>query len=135
MRLATVITADRDAGGGSATRAAVQSGDRFVLLAARDLSELLETAGWQEQAAAAADDAAAGVARDSIPVHSPRFAPVLPRPSKVLLPGLNHAGHIPGRGPEPPASWMMLVPLGARPEPTTSTSPVTLRASLAADVV
>ena len=46
MRLATVITAARDASGGPATRAAVQSGDRFVLLAARDLSELLETAGY-----------------------------------------------------------------------------------------
>ena len=102
MRLATVITTARDAGGGPATRAAVQSGDHFVLLAAQDLSELLETAGWQEQAAAAAEEAAGGVPHGSIPVEDARFATVLPRPSKVICCGLNYADHIAEMGRELP---------------------------------
>ncbi len=102
MRLATVITAASDAGGGPATRAAVQSGDRFVLLAARDLSELLETcrlAGSRQQAAA---EAAGGSPGDSIPVDDARFATVLPRPSKVICCGLNYADHIAEMGRELP---------------------------------
>lgn len=104
MRLATVITAASDPSGGPATRAAVQSGDRFVLLAARDLNELLETAGWQEQAAAAAEQAAAegGGLHDSIPADGARFATVLPRPSKVICCGLNYADHITEMGRELP---------------------------------
>lgn len=104
MRLATVITAASDPSGGPATRAAVKSGDRFVLLAARDLNELLETAGWQEQAAAAAEQAAAegGGLHDSIPADGARFATVLPRPSKVICCGLNYADHITEMGRELP---------------------------------
>lgn len=102
MRLATVITAARDASGGPATRAAVQSGDRFVLLAAQDLSELVETAGWQEQAAAAAAGAAGGAPHESIPVGEARFATVLPCPSKVICCGLNYADHIAEMGRELP---------------------------------
>lgn len=102
MRLATVITAASDASGDPATRAAVQSGDRFVLLAARDLNELLETAGWQEQAAAAAEEAAGGGPHDSIPADGARFATVLPRPSKVICCGLNYADHIAEMGRELP---------------------------------
>ncbi len=102
MRLATVITAARDASDGPATRAAVQSGDRFVLLAAQDLSELLETAGWREQAAAAAAEAAGGAPHESIPVGAARFATVLPRPSKVICCGLNYADHIAEMGRELP---------------------------------
>lgn len=107
MRLATVITAASDASGDPATRAAVQSGDRFVLLPARDLNELLETAGWQEQAAAAAAAAAAagaagGGPHESIPADGARFAAVLPRPSKVICCGLNYADHIAEMGRELP---------------------------------
>ena len=104
MRLATVITAARDASGGPATRAAVQSGDRFVLLAAQDLSELLGSADWREQAAAAvaaAETAAASRATPS-PSDAARFATVLPRPSKVICCGLNYADHIPEMGRELP---------------------------------
>ncbi|HSN37453.1 MAG TPA: hypothetical protein VLT34_13970, partial [Arthrobacter sp.] len=82
MRLATVLTPASDAKGGPATRAAVQSGDRFVFLAARDLSELLGRAGWQEQAAAAVADAGAAGSNPegSIAVGDARFATLLPRP-------------------------------------------------------
>lgn len=104
MRLATVITAASDASGGPATRAAVQSGDRFVLLAAQDLSELLARAGWREQAAAAAAAEAVGSKPgDSIPVDDVRFATVLPHPSKVICCGLNYADHIAEMGRELPA--------------------------------
>lgn len=99
MRLATVITAAADAGGRPATRAAVQAGDRFVLLAEQDLSELLGTAGWQDRAAAAA---AGGDPRGSVPAGSARFATVLPRPSKVICCGLNYADHITEMGRELP---------------------------------
>ncbi|MEO3934744.1 fumarylacetoacetate hydrolase family protein [Micrococcaceae bacterium Sec7.4] len=102
MRLATVITAARDASGGPATRAAVQSGDRFVLLAARDLSELLACAGWREQATAAAD-AGGSNPGDSLPVDDVRFATVLPRPAKVICCGLNYADHIAETGRDLPA--------------------------------
>lgn len=100
MRLATIITASGDAtGGATATRAAVQSGDSFVLLAARDLSELLENPDWRGQAAAAAD----GVDAERIPVAGARFAAVLPRPAKVICCGLNYADHIQEMGRELPA--------------------------------
>ena len=102
MRLATVITAP-DTGAGPATRAAVQSGDRFVLLAAQDLSELLGNAGWQEEAAAAvATDRADGGTAGSIALADVRFATVLPRPSKVICCGLNYADHITEMGRELP---------------------------------
>ncbi|MFE4228142.1 fumarylacetoacetate hydrolase family protein [Arthrobacter sp. NPDC056886] len=104
MRLATVITAARDAKGGPATRAAVQSGDRFVLLDAQDLSELLGSANWRERAAAAvaAAESAGGLPADSIPVGAARFGTVLPRPSKVICCGLNYADHIAEMGRELP---------------------------------
>jgi acylpyruvate hydrolase len=106
MRLATIITAPGDAAGGPATRAAVQSGDRFVLLAARDLNELLESPDWREQAAAAVRSAegvpAGGLRADSIHVAAARFGTVLPRPSKVICCGLNYADHIAEMGRELP---------------------------------
>ncbi|WP_307038006.1 fumarylacetoacetate hydrolase family protein [Arthrobacter sp. B3I4] len=102
MRLATVITAP-DAGAGPATSAAVQVGDRFVLLAARDLSELLGNADWQETAAAAiAADRSGGGAGGSIPLTDVHFATVLPWPSKVICCGLNYADHITEMGRELP---------------------------------
>ncbi|WCI07994.1 hypothetical protein PJ267_15710 [Arthrobacter sp. OVS8] len=84
MRLATVITAARDAKDGLATRAAVQSGDRFVLLPAQDLSELLGRAGWREQAEATAAEAAAAPRTSpsrSVPPGSPPCCRVRPRSS------------------------------------------------------
>ena len=101
MRLATLLTAASDAGGGPATRAAVQSGDRYVLLAAQDLSELLGRPGWREEAKAAAE-AAGSQSGDPIAVGDARFATVLPRPSKVICCGLNYADHIAEMGREVP---------------------------------
>ena len=98
MRLATVITAAQESG--HTTRAAVQSGDRFILLAARDLSELLERPDWREQAAAAI--AADGAATESMSLADTRFATVLPRPGKVICCGLNYADHIQEMGRELP---------------------------------
>ncbi len=98
MRLATVITAAD--GGSRTTRAAVQSGGRFILLAAADLNELLERPDWREQAAAAL--AADKTAAESLPVDGARFAAVLPRPAKVICCGLNYADHIQEMGRELP---------------------------------
>lgn len=98
MRLATLITAAD--GRGRTTRAAVQSEDRFILLAAADLNELLERPDWREQAAAAL--AADRTAADSLPVDGARFAAVLPRPAKVICCGLNYADHIREMGRELP---------------------------------
>ncbi|MET4095979.1 fumarylacetoacetate hydrolase family protein [Arthrobacter sp. UYCu712] len=98
MRLATVITAAQE--DGPTTRAAVQSGGRFILLAARDLNELLERPDWQEQAAAAL--AADSTATESMSLADARFAAVLPRPGKVICCGLNYADHIQEMGREVP---------------------------------
>lgn len=98
MRLATLITAAD--GRGRTTRAAVQSEDRFILLAAADLNELLERPDWREQAAAAL--AADRTAADSLPVDGAQFAAVLPRPAKVICCGLNYADHIREMGRELP---------------------------------
>ena len=99
MRLATVITGAGDGPGGFATRAAVQAGDRFIMLGARDLNELLESPDWREQAAAAASAALPG---GFIPVSAARFAAPLPRPGKVICCGLNYADHIQEMGRELP---------------------------------
>lgn len=98
MRLATVITAAQE--GGRTTRAAVQSGDRFILLAARDLNELLERPDWRKQVAAAI--AADSPVAESMSVDGARFAAVLPRPAKVICCGLNYADHIQEMGRELP---------------------------------
>lgn len=102
MRLATIITAARDAADGQDTRAAVQSGDRFVLLAARDLNELLESPDWRAQATAAVAAHADGMAEASVPVDEARFAAALPSPAKVICCGLNYADHIEEMGRERP---------------------------------
>ena len=99
MRLATLITGAGDGPGGFATRAAVQAGDRFIMLDARDLNELLESPGWLDQAAAAAAAAHPG---GFIPVGAARFAAPLPRPGKVICCGLNYADHIQEMGRELP---------------------------------
>ena len=99
MRLATVITAASDARGGPATRAAVQSGDRFVLLAARDLSELLGLPAGAKQAAGRRGSGRQPVRR----VHRGRRRPVrhraaAPVQGHLLRPELRgpHRGNGPG---------------------------------------
>ena len=79
MRVATI----RTEGG---TRACRLEGDELVLLDARDVGELLDRDRWQD--AAMAD----GGAR--VPVDTANFAPLVPRPPKIVCVGLNYRGHI-----------------------------------------
>jgi len=87
MRFATIRTSD-------GTTAARLDGDVLVPLAAADVGELL-----------AAGDAAAARERtgaSAVPVGDASFAPVVPRPSKVLCVGLNYRAHILETGRELP---------------------------------
>ena len=86
MRLVTVRT---DAG----TRAGRVEGDSVVLLAARDVNELLDDPFWTDVAAASGDSVALDVTR---------LAPVVPRPPKIICLGLNYMRHIREMGHEPP---------------------------------
>ena len=86
MRLVTVRT---DAG----TRAGRVEGDSVVLLAARDVNELLDDPFWTDIAAASGD---------SIALDVTRLAPVVPRPPKIICLGLNYMRHIREMGHEPP---------------------------------
>jgi acylpyruvate hydrolase len=85
MRLATI----RVDGG---TRAARLDGDHLTLLAAPDVGALLADPSWRD---------AGGSAR--LPLDTVDFAPVVPRPSKILCVGLNYRGHILEMGRELPA--------------------------------
>ncbi len=79
MKLATIRTAE-------GTRAVRVDGDTLTDLGAADLGEFLASPDWAETAAAASGTtyAAADVT----------FAPVVPRPSKVICVGLNYKNHI-----------------------------------------
>ncbi|MGH3370363.1 MAG: fumarylacetoacetate hydrolase family protein, partial [Nocardioidaceae bacterium] len=68
------------------TRAVKVEGDTLVDLGYVDLGDLLAQPDWKAQAAAATGPTrpAAGVA----------FAPLVPRPSKVVCVGLNYKNHI-----------------------------------------
>ncbi|MEU8362589.1 fumarylacetoacetate hydrolase family protein [Nonomuraea sp. NPDC048882] len=88
MRLATI----RTPGG---TRAVKLDGGTLVDLAAEDLGAFLADPGWERAAAAAT-----GPAYDA---EGADFAPVVPRPSKVICVGHNYTGHIKEMGRELPA--------------------------------
>lgn len=88
MRLATV----RVDGG---TRAVRVDGDRLVELGYDDLGGLLAADGWAGAAAAASGT--------THPLDDADFAPVVPRPSKVLCVGLNYRSHIEEMGRDLPA--------------------------------
>ncbi|MEV1172570.1 fumarylacetoacetate hydrolase family protein [Nonomuraea sp. NPDC049784] len=79
------------------TRAVRVDGDRLVDLGAADLGELLARDGWAEQAASVD----AGTAT-TYPVEGADFAPVVPRPSKVVCVGLNYKNHIQEMGRDLP---------------------------------
>ncbi|MCP9948154.1 fumarylacetoacetate hydrolase family protein [Actinomadura madurae] len=79
MRLATVRTNE-------GTRAARVSADGCVLLDAPDVGALLARDDWAGVAASAAEKPR--------PVDDAAFAPVVPRPGKVLCVGLNYRPHI-----------------------------------------
>jgi acylpyruvate hydrolase len=80
MKLATIRTLD------GATRAVRVDDDRLVDLGADDLGAFLAAPDWAQRAAAATGE---------VP-HSrgAAFAPVVPRPGKVVCVGLNYRNHI-----------------------------------------
>jgi acylpyruvate hydrolase len=86
MRFATIRT-------GAGTTAARLDGDVLVPLAAEDVGELLKADG------AVPDRDGA----EPVPVSAADFAPVVPRPEKILCVGLNYRTHILERGLDLPA--------------------------------
>jgi acylpyruvate hydrolase len=90
MKLATLRV-------GGSTRAVRLDGDRLVDLGAADLGELLSSGDWAAKAAAV--DAGAAT---TYPVEGAGFAPVVPRPSKVVCVGLNYKNHIQEMGRDLP---------------------------------
>ena len=80
MRLATVRTLD------GATRAVRVDEEHLVDLGAADLGELLAAPDWAERAAAAAEPATH--------LRGAAYAPVVPRPGKIVCVGLNYRTHI-----------------------------------------
>ena len=92
MELATIRTAD------GATAAAVRRGERWIGLAAANLSELLSRTDWSWEATAAlAASAETGIPGDEATLELP-----LPSPRKVICCGLNYADHILEMGRELP---------------------------------
>ncbi|MEU9284539.1 fumarylacetoacetate hydrolase family protein [Streptomyces sp. NPDC048275] len=90
MKLATLRTA-------GTTRAVRLDGDVLVDLGVPDLGTLLDRDDWAERAAAATADGAT-----TYPVDGAEFAPVVPRPSKVVCVGLNYRNHIQEMGRDLP---------------------------------
>ncbi|MHA5049712.1 fumarylacetoacetate hydrolase family protein [Streptomyces sp. SD15] len=90
MKLATLRT-------GTTTRAVRLDGDVLVDLGVPDLGTLLDRDDWAERAAAATADGAT-----TYPVDGAEFAPVVPRPSKVVCVGLNYRNHIQEMGRDLP---------------------------------
>jgi acylpyruvate hydrolase len=86
MRFATIRTND------GTTTAARLDGEVLIPLAASDVGELLASDG------AAADRAGA----EPVPVAAADFAPVVPRPPKIICVGLNYRTHIAETGREMP---------------------------------
>ena len=80
MKLATVRT---QAG---RTRAVRVEDDRLVDLGAEDLGAFLLDPGWQEGAGAASEPLSE--------VRGAAFAPLIPRPGKIVCVGLNYRNHI-----------------------------------------
>jgi acylpyruvate hydrolase len=88
MRLATIRTA-------AGTRAVRIDGDRAIETGHSDLGVLLGEPNWRELAAAAA-----GPSRDRPALD---YAPVVPRPGKIICVGVNYAAHIAEMGRDTPA--------------------------------
>jgi acylpyruvate hydrolase len=79
MKLATIRTAE-------GTRAVRVEGNTLVDLGAADVAAVLATEGWRESAAAAT-----GTTYDAAGAD---YAPLVPRPGKVVCVGLNYRNHI-----------------------------------------
>jgi acylpyruvate hydrolase len=88
VRLATI----RTAGGTAAVRV---DGDTAIEVGVRDVGELLADPGWRERAAAADGSRRLAGGLD--------YAPVVPRPGKIVCVGLNYRTHIQEMGRELPA--------------------------------
>jgi acylpyruvate hydrolase len=88
MRLATVRLGDRDV-------AVRVDGDVLVELGAPDVGAVLERRGWRSRAAAADGPRHSAALAD--------YAPLVPRPSKIICVGLNYRSHILEMGRELPA--------------------------------
>lgn len=88
MKLATIRTPE-------GTRAVRVEGSEYVDLGSSDVGELLAHDDWQTRAASATGTTVAAENTD--------FAPVVPRPGKVLCVGLNYRNHILEMGRELPA--------------------------------
>ena len=91
MRLATLRTAD----GTIAVR--VDADDVVTIDGIPDVGALLARADWREVAAAAS-----GARRPLAGVADAEWAPVIPRPSKIVCVGLNYRTHILEMGRELP---------------------------------
>ncbi|MGA5795698.1 fumarylacetoacetate hydrolase family protein [Streptomyces cellulosae] len=87
MKLATLRTAD-------GTRAVRLDGGTLVDLGYADLGELFAQDDWRTQAA--------GASGTTYPVEGADFAPVVPRPSKVVCVGHNYTNHIKEMGRDLP---------------------------------
>ncbi|MFF2727447.1 fumarylacetoacetate hydrolase family protein [Streptomyces sp. NPDC058008] len=87
MKLATIRTAH-------GTRAVRLDGEVLVDLGYADLGELFAEADWRDRAATASGTA--------YPAAEADFAPVVPRPSKVVCVGHNYTGHIKEMGRDLP---------------------------------
>ena len=81
MKLATIRTA-------GTTRAVKVDGDVLADLGAADLGEFLSRPDWASQAATAGTASAAAYDPDA------DFAPLIPRPSKIVCAGVNYRTHI-----------------------------------------
>lgn len=87
MRIATIRVA-------GATRAVRIDGDRAVETGHADVGELLAQPAWQEAAAAAG-----GPAHDATELD---YAPLVPKPGKIICVGVNYLSHILEMGRERP---------------------------------
>jgi acylpyruvate hydrolase len=85
MRFATIRTSD-------GTTAARLDGDVLIPLAASDVSELLAAGGTAPDRPGA----------EPVPAATADFAPVVPRPQKIICAGLNYRTHIAETGREMP---------------------------------
>ncbi|EHR59831.1 fumarylacetoacetate hydrolase family protein [Saccharomonospora cyanea] len=79
------------------TRAVRVDDEKLIDLGVSDVGELLARDGWAEAAAAVDASTARAYARDGAD-----FAPVVPRPSKVVCVGLNYKNHIQEMGRDLP---------------------------------
>ncbi len=94
MKLATL----RVTGAEAATRAVKLDGDLLVDLGDADLGAFLARPDWRTRAEAARADAGP----TAYPAADAEFAPLVPRPSKIVCVGLNYRNHILEMGRELP---------------------------------